>query len=309
MSETNDRLERIGSSMIHNICFEGGYNSYEKLVLKKPTPVNDPMERGLRFELPIMQWAADVNGWTFRKTDTKRWEKDGVPYRDTPDFWGRSKDSDDEFICEVKSHSSWIEDEYGEEYGSQVPERVAIQAQMHCEANHRDHCRVIAFFGSTRPRVYLVDRDPELWGMIEQKCAKFWHDHVIPKVIPAVNGSADCSKFLARIEQANDKLIEAEATDIELDARLQDVEAQLTIWTAEKKKIQNHFRERISENLGVVGPDFKWTLKANKLKKVVDYKAITAELYPQHPDLFDKHTTYAEGSRILRRAKPRGAKS
>ena len=104
--EINDRLERIGSGMIYDIVAEGGHDAYEKLVLKIPTQLNDVMRRGMKLELPMMEWAAEDNEWSFRKAETVRWEQDGVPYRDTPDFWIQENGS--EILAEGKTHNMWM---------------------------------------------------------------------------------------------------------------------------------------------------------------------------------------------------------
>jgi|TARA_Y100000310_G_scaffold10507_1_gene11188 predicted phage-related endonuclease len=290
--------------MAYGICFEGGYEAYKSLVLKERVKVNDPMERGLRFEEPIMQWAADNNGWTFRKIDTVRWEQDGVPYRDTADFIGLNVDGE-EFLCEVKSHSTWMEKEYGEEFGSQVPDRIAVQCQMHCEANNKDSCRVIAFFGVKRPQIYTVYRDAEMWALIHEKCKQFWQNHVVPKEMPPVDGSEICAGLLSRIAQSDDLVVVGGEKDQAKDRRYLEINEAIEALTAEKTELGNWFRERIGSSVAIEGETFRYSHKANRPKVVVNYQAIVRELAPA-PEMIEKHTTITEGNRVLRRLKPKG---
>jgi len=297
--EINDRLERIGSSMIYDIVSNGGQEAYEKLALKIPTIVNDYMERGLRFELPVMQWAADDNGWTFTKAETVRWEEDGVPYRDTPDFWIESNGK--KILAEVKTHNQWIREQYGAEYSEDVPDRVFCQAQFHCAANDVDECRVIPSFGGEKPEVFFVYRDRAVWKNIHKACVAFWHDHVLTKIPPP---PVEASKY-PRLRDEN--MLVATEEHLAKHNRRDEVIGMISGLKAEKDEIDEWFKIAIGENVGIQNDALRYTWKAGKAKQVIDYKGLIHEMNPD-PELLAKYTKTVEGNRILRSVKPKVTK-
>ena len=308
--EINDRLDRIGSGMAYNIVAEGGHEAFEKLVLKIPTQMNDFMERGLRLELPMMQWAADDNGWKFTKAETDRWEEDGVPYRDTPDFWIHTKETT--LLGEVKTHNMWIREQYGDEYTDAVPDRYYVQAQFHMrspEARKRGitECRIPASFGGEKPEIFIVPYEPKAADNIHKLCVKFWKEHVETRTPPAPNASDACAALLNRTPRTSDDMLDATSEHVAKHNRLEVVKAETKLLIAEKAEIQNWFKSEIGENTGIQNDAVRYTLKANKPKEVIDYKALVAELAPD-PELIAKHTKTVEGARVLRSLKPKKVK-
>lgn len=308
--EINDRLERIGSGMAYNIVAEGGHEAYEKLVLKIPTEMNDFMERGLRLELPMMEWAADDNGWTFTKADTDRWEEDGVPYRDTPDFWIHTKGAT--LLGEVKTHNPFIRKDYGDEHTDVVPDRYYVQAQFHMrspEARKRGitECRIPASFGGEKPEIFIVPYEPKAAESIHRLCVKFWKDHVETKTPPAPNATDACAVLLGRTPMASDVMLAATEEHVKMHDRLEVVKGHIENFEKEKVGIQNWFRSEIGGNVGIQNDAVRYTWKRNKSKLVTNYKALIAELAPD-PELVAKHTTTVEGARVLRNLKPKKVK-
>ena len=297
--EINDRLERPGSSMVYDIVVTGGQEAYEKLVLKIPTIVNDYMERGLRFELPSMQWAADDNGWEFTKAETIRWEQDGVPYRDTPDFWIESMGR--KILVEVKTHNQWIREQYGDEHSEDVPDRVFVQCQMHCEAWDTEECRVVASFGGEKPEVFFVYRDRTAWKNIHKACVAFWHDHVLTKIPPP---PVEASKY-PRLRDEN--MLVATEEHLAKHNRRDEIIGMMSGLTDEKKEIDEWFKIAIGENVGIQNDALRYTWKASKAKQVINYKGLIHEMNPD-PELLAKYTKTVEGNRILRSLKPKVVK-
>jgi len=301
MDEINDRNERIGSSMIHNVCFEGGRQSWDQLVLKVQIPENPAMKRGNWLEEPIMARAAEDHGWTYRRAPTIRKDLDGVLLRNTCDYWAKGKDGV-EFLCEVKSHSIHMEHQYGVDYGGQVPDRVYVQCQMHCEFNNVPFCRVIAYFGGNAPRVFVVKRDREFWGRLEAKCIKFWNTYVVTKTPPPITDAEACINSLKRVPIESDVFVGATPEDIERDNRLQIVNGQLKVLKIEKEQLQNEFREAIGENVGMESSDWKITLRMSKPKPKTNYEALVHSIGDRiSPECIEKFTTTKEGTRTFSR--------
>jgi len=298
----NDRLERIGSSMAYNIVAEGGHEAYEKLVLKIPTPKNDLMERGLRLELPMMEWAAHDNGWEFTKAGTARWEEDGVPFRDTPDFWIHTKN--DTILGEVKTHNTFIRDDYGEEYTDAVPDRQYVQAQFHMgspQSRSRGitETRIPASFGGEKPEIFIVPFEPAAANNIYKLCIKFWKEHVETKTPPASNATKSCTNVLKRMPISSDDMLPASKDHTEKHGRLLVLKKEIALRETELVGIQNWFRSEIGENVGIQNDAVRYTWKRNKSKLVIDYKALVRELDPD-PELIAKHTEEVQGARVLR---------
>jgi len=305
MGEILDRAERIGSSMVYGIAVEGGHQAYDLLVNKQGVVPNDAMDRGTAFEQPIMDLASKNHGWENHKAETIRWEKNGVPYRNTADFWAWTKGNEsNKFLCEVKSHAHWIEPNYGANYSDAVPERVTIQCQMHCFANNMDSCRVVSHFGVERPRVFEVGFDPELWGIIERRCELFWHKHVLTKIRPPADKSESCTDLLKHVKQVDAELVDGGDDLDKLDDELQAIAASDKVNKCRKAEIQNILRERIGEHDGVQSGDVIYTARfARNPKPVIDKKGLIQRLAQEQPGLLEEFTSTPTGGRRLQRRK------
>ena len=303
--EIEDRLERMGSTHGHDIEATGGVETYDKLALKRITIVNDVMRRGQYLEPVNAEWAAEAHGWEYEPADTIRWETAGVPFRDTPDFIITLKDGR-QVMQECKSHNTWMREQYGEEFTSDVYERTFVQTQFHLNTpyafqNGLDECRVTAMFGGDKPETFILKRDPVVGFNLFKSMTSFWRDHVIPRLPPTPKD------YDLYPRMKDDSMIEATEAHLEKHTRREEVVGLVKALTAEKKELDEFFKIAIGENCGIHNDAMRYTFKHTKDKVKVDYERLLVEANLD-PELISKYTTVTPGYRQLRSLKPKGVK-
>ena len=303
--DLEDRAERMGSTHGHDIASTGGVETYDKLALKHITVVNDAMRRGMYLEPINAEWCAEMFGWEYEPAGTVRWEVEGVPFRDTPDFIITTKDGK-RVMQECKSHNQWLRDFYGDEYSSDVYERTFVQTQFHLNTPYAyqeglDECRVTAMFGGEKPEVFVLKRDPVVGFNLFKSMRDFWNDHVTPKVPPVPK---DHNAFAKMNTEA---MVEATEAHVEKHLRREEISGLMKVLKAEKDAIDDFFKKAIGENCGIENDALRYTFKPNKDKVTIDYEKLVAEINPD-PELIKKYTKTIPGKRTLRSVKPKAVK-
>ena len=303
--DIEDRNSRLGSSQQYDIYENGGVETYNTVALKKVIPENEYMTRGKKLEPVMAQWAAEEHGWGYEPAATIRWELEGVPFRDTPDFLITLRNGK-QCLEEVKTHITWMRESYGDEYSSDVRDYVYVQCQFHLNTpyayqNGLDECRVVASFGGEKPEVFIIDRNPTAGFNLHRACRNFWRNHVLLEIHPP---PVEPQKY-ALLRDEN--MLTASENHEAKHQRREEIVGQMKVLKAEKDKIDKWFKTEIGENVGIQNDAVRYTWKANKPKEVINYKALVAELAPD-PELIAKYTKTVLGSRILRSLKPKGVK-
>ena len=209
MAKRHEQLEVIGSHDWSDLLEKGGHRLYNRIIFKNIEPCTDLMSRGLRFESPIMEWAAELNGWEFQPLDTKYFTiKAGgreITCRSTADFIVNHKENPEvKTIVDVKCHDGGQRGQYGAEFSDVCPYYIWIQAQAHCHAYDVNQVALVAQFlgwGSKeiRPEVFYVERDREFFELAMHEMTRFHVEHIWPEILPEPDDSDDCSYLLKNI--------------------------------------------------------------------------------------------------------------
>tara|TARA_R100000329_G_scaffold132619_1_gene112186 strand:+ start:19 stop:465 length:447 start_codon:yes stop_codon:yes gene_type:complete len=140
-------------------------------------------------------------------------------------------------------------------------------------ANGLDKCFVASwFYTPNEPTIYLVERPEESeMGLVMDNLVAWHRQYIDTDEMLSIDGSAGCSKYLQRIEQAQDDIIEADEDDMALMsnyvvAKKMSAEAKLAL-----EEAKNNLKARIGESAGISFGDYgkvKWTGK--KTRRMTD---------------------------------------
>jgi putative phage-type endonuclease len=150
--------------------------------------------------------------------------------------------------------------EYGEGE-DEVPERHLLQVQWQEEVCNVEEAELVALVnGDYRP--YPIHRDRELGGMLIEAAERFWTDHVVAGVPPAVDGSDSYGDFLSkRFAREKAPLLPATPEAAAMAKRLREARAVLKAAEAEEALAAQLVKAALGEALGFEG---LCTWKANK---------------------------------------------
>jgi predicted phage-related endonuclease len=114
-------------------------------------------------------------------------------------------------------------------------------------------------------RVYQLKEDRELQEMLLDAGARFWKDHIEPKVPPPLDGSKVANQWLAkRFPTKTTALLEATLDDEVLGLELKEACAAYDVAEKRKELAKQRLKERIGENAGLLLSAGKCTWKTDK---------------------------------------------
>ena len=280
MAKRHDDLEVIGSHDFGDLLERGGHRLYNRVIFKDRGVTTDLMTRGLRFEAPIMEWAADLNGWEYEPVDTKYFsiaagDKE-IRCRSTADFLVHHKSNPDvTTVVDVKCHDGSQRKHYGAEFSDVCPYYIWIQAQVHCHAYDVERIRLVPqFFGwgaeKIRPEVFYVDRDRKFFDLAMKAMIRFHVEHIWPEVLPEPDDSDDCSTLMKNIpvgeeeKQASKKMAKTVGAMVRQAPRITLAEKKNV---GRKNKIRHYMNGATKMRCDGVGPggaDVMVSCKENK---------------------------------------------
>ncbi len=201
----------------------------------------------------------------------------------TPDF--RVRGPAGNWLLQVKSRGWADPAEWGEPGTDEIPfdtvaqcaQEMAVAGALNPELNI-ERCDVAAFFSIRDVRVYTVRRDPELEAMILTADRRFWHDHVLAGVAPALDGSDAAHDYLARKYPTHSDALDF--ADGDTAALLADYAvARLVFKEAEERKslLEAQIKDVVGDRAGLKGPAGAFTWKLTK-SNGTDYKGLVESL-------------------------------
>ena len=130
------------------------------------------------------------------------------------------------------------------------------------------------------------------------ECAeRFWRDHVVPDVAPAIDGSDACAQYLAQKHaRASKEVARADAEIDEIARRLANAKADAKAAEATIAECENRIKAAIGDCEAILGTQWRATWKAPQSSKITDWKAVAAELGATS-EIAAKHTTERAASR------------
>jgi len=197
-------------------------------------------------------------------------------------------------VLEIKNTSDFSWDE--------IPDEYAIQVQWQLGITGHQFGWIAALHGGRRLGIYDVTFDPRIFATLRRVAGDFWHDHVLAKNPPAVDGESATTDAL---KDAYRSL--ADGTTVDLD----DLgEAVLVLWLEQKAavkreqetlaRVENQVRDLLREH----------TFGAHDGVELVTWKpqATAAKfdregLERDHPDIAAQYRGEPGTTRVLRPTK------
>jgi len=219
------------------------------------------------------------------------------------------------YIVELKSQNWRKRAEWGEPSTAEVPMLYLLQVQWQMKACEelveRPHCDIAVAFGLEESDFarYAVPRDDELIGLMIEEVERFWRDHIVTGRPPEeVGGNERTRQALTQLYRQRRKgMLEATPALTQAAERWRQLDAEIARRQAELEEIKNAFRRVIAEDYGVAGPWGKVIWTQAKDRRVVDEKAVLAEVVERAgipPDeleqIRERHSAVRPGGRSLR---------
>lgn len=191
----------------------------------------------------------------------------------------------------------------GEEWGTagtdEVPRHYLIQVQHEMAVTGLKVADLAVLMGGADFRIYTIQADSELQGMIVEAIERFWRDYVLSKRPPPPDGTDSYSEWLSeRYPADRAPLREATEEEIALVSELHEMEAREEVIKERVAELRNDLRNRIGEAGGISCDAFRVTWKKAKDSKRTDWKAVCQDANVS-PILIEKHTETTPGSRRL----------
>lgn len=287
------RRNFVGASDAPAVAGEDPYRKpldvyLEKKGLLERTP-NDAMELGNVIERPVLDWFARRRGVELVFPSTQMHPEHSF-IAATPDAIIPAEDTG----VQVKLVGPGMLRHWDEDT---VPPWVEIQVQTEMEVVRVKRTIVLAVLGGTKPREYIVERDPDFGAAIVELCRRFWTDFVEADVCPPVDESDAAKRYLEqRYPRAARGLLAPPPPGLEEivvaydRARAAEAEAQKA-----KDLAGNRLRALIGDAEGYASTSWKVTW-ANTAGRPA-WAEIAKEL-GAGPDIIAKHTS--AGGRTLR---------
>jgi putative phage-type endonuclease len=194
-------------------------------------------------------------------------------------------------ILEIKTASEFLRHEWD---NGNIPDYYYLQLQWYMLVTGLEWGYFATLIGGNKYREFEVYRDDELVGQLLRLTSDFWHQHVLARKCPPVDGSDACSMLLNRLypEAKISTILPLEETErietyLDKKQRLKQLEVEAT-------EIENYFKSVLGQyEIGIAGPyKVKWE---NRSRSGIDSKLLK-ERYPDVQQECLKQTKFRQFS-------------
>jgi putative phage-type endonuclease len=157
---------------------------------------------------------------------------------------------------EIKMHTRWLSDDYGEPGTDDVARHEIVQCQWNMKVCNLPIWDLVVFMDG-QPIDYQVNRDDELIGLLTDLGAKFYRDQMVAGIDLEPDGSQSYTDHLDRImpKDSAPEYIEATETDIANAIALKMVRANRADLMIEEEELVQRLKMAIGDNAGITIPD------------------------------------------------------
>lgn len=187
---------------------------------------------------------------------------------------------------EIKTHTIRLADLYGAPGTDEVPPHELCQCAWGMAVTGLSRWDLVAFIDN-QPREYVIDRDDEVIGHLQERAERFLVDNVRAGVAPDPDGSDAYDEWLkARWSKNTDELIDI-GDDLETFALIERGKAireQEADLDREIELLKQRLRARIGDKAGLTwrdanGKALKMTWKRNKPGKHIDHAGMARDAW------------------------------
>jgi predicted phage-related endonuclease len=186
---------RIGGTDIGKLLglsrYGGPRSVYDRIILGVDQPMNPRMARGIREEPRIRALFVERTGAVLAPHPGIIQHPEHEFATVSPDdfAWVEGVDATNDY----KSVSTWGAHQWGPDGSDTMPEHISCQLHWAMEVGGKEHARVFAAFGVDETeevfdikftRLYRLQRDPELGAAMLSVAARFWTEHIVPRIPP-----------------------------------------------------------------------------------------------------------------------------
>ena len=184
---------------------------------------------------------------------------------------------------ECKTASAFKKEEWADD---EVPMEYLIQCQHYMAVTGYEAWWIAVLVGGNTFIYKKIERDEEFIGMLIKAEMDFWNNHVVPNVMPPVDGSDASENALKAMYPEAEK-----GTEIQLSADENSllIERKILLMDIDKaeeriKEIENIIKQAMGENEAAAGLNFnvKWS---NASRTTVDSKRLKAE----KPEIYEQY--------------------
>jgi len=101
-------------------------------------------------------------------------------------------------VVEIKTSNQWLSGEWDHE-AELAPASALLQTHHEMAVTGANRAHLVALIGGQHYVEFLIDRDEEMVERLAEVEGKFWHDHVLARVPPPIDGSKVTSDLLGRL--------------------------------------------------------------------------------------------------------------
>lgn len=313
------RVSTIGASEIAAVAGVHPYKNALDIYLSKIgapaiVPESEDLagfsEWGHRLEPMIAKKYADVHQVSLIIVDRKvhpveSWMS-ATPDRMVIRNWGETFAGPDVIDrgLELKNRNAHVADQFGEMGSDIVPMDIAAQCHWSMDVFDIDVWDVAVLIGGNRWSWHRIHRDAEIIAALKEKGYDFWHNYVLPRREPAIDGSESWKQYITqKFSKHTEVLREGDPADYAVLIDLVNVKRELKDLEAQKNQLETMLKAQVGEAAGIAWPDgSKFTWKLTKDSTGPDYQAIAFELAATHNVPLDEQRALAEKHTIVTRA-------
>lgn len=196
-------------------------------------------------------------------------------------------------ILECKTANAYLAKLWGEN-DDEIPDYYMTQCQWYMGITGTEICHLAVLIGGQDFRTYCIEFDPELYAILFEECRKFWFDHVLADVPPALTTFDDIAHKWQKHEDG--KTLTADSNLLEKINEFKDLKATIKQAEEELDGLKLEICTAFGDCEMIVGNDDKklMTYKYQE-RTTIDSKRLKAE----NPELWQQYAT-TSGTRVLR---------
>ena len=195
-------------------------------------------------------------------------------------------------LLECKTSSAFSKNDWGEAGTDQVPPLYLVQCAWYLAITGCEAANLAVLIGNSDFRVYTVERDLELEGLIVNHARNFWHEHVIGLTPPKPVNAQDAAilypkEVTGHVVEADEELLKSIDQYQSVCAKTQTLSDECERLKLEILNYMGH-AERLTHQGKTIA-----TWKCSKPSTRIDTKSLAKA----HPEIAAAFSTKAIGSR------------